>query len=1193
LRSRSIRAVLSQREIGCWVFDEAHCVSKWGHDFRPDYLYAARFIREFAGDFSQPVPPVCCFTATAKSDVIDDITSHFKDELGHELKLFAGGVERENLDFEVEPMPIAERYDRAFQILTESFAADGSGSAIVYAETRQGTEEIRDFLQSQGMEAEAFHGGLDAKKKRDIIDAFVAGRTRVICATNAFGMGIDKPDVRLVLHFEMPGSLENYIQEAGRAGRDGEPARCVLLYDPADANLQFSKGAMSEVKKREIERILRALRRAKRNKFGEIVITSDELLRDEDLADLHEERKDARDTKVKTAIAWLERGGFLSRDENMTEVFQGRPRVKDLDQARAIIATLHLPGYVASLWLNILSVLFNAPEDQGLSADSIAERLFSNRERLQQAEAAWKLTPAQIVIRVLHDMAEARLIDRGIMLTAILRPKGKGNAMLVLQAVSDLEQRLIALMQAEDPNADDGRWVELDVRRVAQRLRNDGSEVNPLAVRALVKSLSIDGKGLAAGLGSIELQHLGRDRYRMRLQRNWGAIKKTAQLRRDVSYVILKVLLDMAEKASGEAGKAPAGDVTLTVSTNELSAAVLADITLRSEIKNSLAAIDRALMFLHEHKAITLQGGLAIMRQAMTIRLNSEDKARRYTMGDFRPLAVHYREKRFHVHVMLEYAQLALDKIARALHLVLDYFSLGRIKFVRKYFADRKDVIERAITQEAYRNIVEKLGNPVQISTIGSPLEQNTLILAGPGSGKTTVVAHRCAYLLQVERVPARQILVLCFNHSAAVSLRKRLNTLVGKDARGVLVATYHGAAMRIAGISVRDMAEANRDREIDFGKIITDAVRLLKGEADVPGVQPDEIREQLLGGYSHILVDEYQDIDQAQYDLVSAIAGRTLEDGEGRLSIMAVGDDDQNIYAFRGANVEFIRKFQKDYPAKVVHLVENYRSARHIIDASNRLIGHNKDRMKTGHPILINRERGANLPGGRWENLDPVTKGRVQVIGVKDRHHQAGCVKSELERLRGLSPDLDWADCAILARSRKDLAPVRSVLEEAGLPVKVLLETGLPLHRVREFAAFIKALSDRKAENRKASELLGMLDELSSNSRGSPWWRMLEGFVRALVDETADAMLPVGWAIDALYDDFIAEQRREKSLGSGIFLGTIHSTKGLEFAHAIILDGGWPWSDDPARIEEERRTLYVGMTRARETLALMRLGGG
>ena len=98
----------------------------------------------------------------------------------------------------------------------------------------------------------------------------------------------------------------------------------------------------------------------------------------------------------------------------------------------------------------------------------------------------------------------------------------------------------IALLQAEDPDADDGGWVDLDLRRVAQRLRNDEAEANPLAVRALVKGLSQDGKGLAAGLGSLELQHLGRDRYQVRLQRSWGAIKKTAPLRRDVAYVILK-----------------------------------------------------------------------------------------------------------------------------------------------------------------------------------------------------------------------------------------------------------------------------------------------------------------------------------------------------------------------------------------------------------------------------------------------------------------------------------------------------------------------------------------------------------------------------------------------------------------------------------------------------------------------------
>jgi ATP-dependent DNA helicase RecQ len=1189
LRSLSVRNVLSQREIGCWVFDEAHCVSKWGHDFRPDYLYAARFIREFAGQHSQPVPPICCYTATAKSDVIEDITAHFRGELGQELKLFDGGVERENLDFEVLPVSAAERYERTFRILSEVFQDEGAASAIVYAETRTQTEEIRDFLQHQGMAAEAFHAGLDAKQKRDIIEAFVAGRTPVICATNAFGMGIDKTNVRLVLHFEMPGSLENYIQEAGRAGRDGRLARCVLLYDPEDANLQFRKGAMAEVNKREIERILRALRRIKRNRSGEIVVTSDELLRDEDLAELHAERQDTRDTKVRTAIAWLERAGFLSRNANMTEVFQGRPVIQDLDEAQRIIDTLNLPEFAAKLWLNILRILFNRPLDRGLSADSIAEGLFPDPEMLRQLEKTWRMTPAQMVIQALHDMAEARLIDRGVMLAAILRPKGRHHALQVLQAVSALEERLIALLQAEDPDADDGRWVELDARRAARRLKSQGADATPVAIRALIKGLAMDGKGLSSGLGSLELQHLGRDRYQVRLQRKWAAVKKTARLRREISYVVLKHLVAKAEKSLAGSGTAGGGDVTLSFSSNELSAAVLADIALRSEIKKPLAAIDRALMFLHEHKAITLQGGLAILRQAMTIRMEAGDRARRYTVGDYKPLSVHYREKRFQVHVMMAYAELALDKIARALALVLDYFSLGRIKFVNRYFADRKDVIERATTQEAFRRIVEKLGNPVQVSAVGGPLGQNTLILAGPGSGKTTVIVHRCAYLLQVERVPPRQILVLCFNHSAAVGLRRRLNALAGKDARGVLVATYHGAAMRLTGVSLRELAETRRDAEIDFGKLIRDAVRLLKGETEFPGVPPDEVREQLLGGCSHILVDEYQDIDQAQYDLVSAIAGRTLEESEGRLSIMAVGDDDQNIYAFRGANVEFIRKFQADYPAKVVCLVENYRSSRHIINAANQLIRNNRDRMKVDHPIRINREREKNPAGGRWELIDPVAKGRVQIITVKNCCHQAECVKAELERLKGLAPDLEWEECAILARSRKDLAPIRSLLEQAGLPVKTMLETSLPLHRVREFAALIKMLAERKSENRKASELLVMAGGFCAAGPASPWRRMLEGFLKALADETADATLPVGWAIDALYD-FIAEQRREKFLGSGFFLGTIHSTKGMEFPHVIILDGGWAAPGESRRREEERRTLYVGMTRARETLTLMRI---
>jgi len=681
LRSRSVRSVLRQREIGCWVFDEVHCLSKWGHDFRPDYLYAARFIREFAGEQNQAVPAVCGFTATAKIDVIEEIITHFRDELSMDLKLFAGGIERENLVFEVIPVTAAEKYERAFEILTQHLTGNESASAVVYARTRKGTEEIRDFLRHQGMIVEAFHGGLDAKEKREIIEDFVEGKTPIICATNAFGMGIDKENIRLVLHFEMPGSLENYIQEAGRAGRDQKPALCVLFYDPEDAQSQFSLGAMSEVSKREIERILRALRRTKRNSVGEIVITSDELLRDEELADLYEKKQELRDTKVKTSIAWLERSGFLRRNQNLTDVFQGKPLIQTIDEAKEITSRLNLSPSVGRLWLNILQLLFNSPQDRGLSADSIAEKVFPDRQQLQRIEKASGLTPAQMVIHALHDMADAHLLDSGIMLSAIFQPRGKNNAKTIIRTAIDLENRVLSLMQEEDSSADDGSWVELNVRRLNQKLKNEGFKTNPHVIRRLIKGISLDGKGLAASLGSLELRQISRDRYNVRLQRTWKVIKKTVALRQNVAYVILEGLIKKAVKILKKAGQ-EGGYVNLSFSSTELSNAIRSDIVLRAEVKKILPAIDRALMFLHEQKAITLQGGMAVLRQAMTIRIEPGAKGRRYTIGDFKPLSIHYREKRFQVHVMMEFAQLGIDIIAKSLLLVLDYFSLSRIKFI-------------------------------------------------------------------------------------------------------------------------------------------------------------------------------------------------------------------------------------------------------------------------------------------------------------------------------------------------------------------------------------------------------------------------------------------------------------------------------------------------------------------------------
>lgn len=170
---------------------------------------------------------------------MEEITDHFRRELGQELEVFEGGVERNNLSFEVQLIGRAEKYERIHETLADRLPRPEMGAAVIYAATRKETESIRDFLLKKDWPVEAFHAGLEAPEKRRVQDDFISGKTQVICATNAFGMGIDKDNLRLVIHASTPGSLENYLQEAGRAGRDTRDAECVLLYNEEDIETQF------------------------------------------------------------------------------------------------------------------------------------------------------------------------------------------------------------------------------------------------------------------------------------------------------------------------------------------------------------------------------------------------------------------------------------------------------------------------------------------------------------------------------------------------------------------------------------------------------------------------------------------------------------------------------------------------------------------------------------------------------------------------------------------------------------------------------------------------------------------------------------------------------------------------------------------------------------------------------------------
>jgi ATP-dependent DNA helicase RecQ len=680
LRNRSFAQAIAQREIGCWVFDEAHCLSKWGHDFRPDYLYAGRFIREFSKKQGSEVPPIACFTATAKQDVREEILAYFKKEAGRELAYYEGGVERDNLRFEVQTIPESGKLERVHELLSARLPEGRPGSAIVFCATRDETELTAEFLRTHGWKAAHFHAGLKPPEKKRTQDEFLSGDTRVICATNAFGMGIDKEDVRLVIHADTPGSLENYLQEAGRAGRDGMKAECVLLYAEEDCERQFRMEAFSELSRRDIAQILRSLRKAARGDKEEIVITAGEILRDEDLQIDIDLQDRMADTKVRTAISWLERARLLRRDENVTSVFQARPLVKDLAEARAIIAGLNLSTTEQSLWLAILREIFNTPPTESITVDQLAllPEFASYAKGNPTASANPEYLSAK-VFKILGSMAQAGLMKRDMRLTAFVRHKVPDHSRLRLDHVLAADRKLVDVMALAEPDPEG--WLSVSLRLLNQRLCDEGCCSSTDLVRSLLTSLSEDGRGFAGTQGSIDPRYQARNAYRVRVRRNWTAIGELAEKRRRLASLVLDTL--MAKIPSDAPARA---DQLVEFHFEELHQAIDRDLLLRAELRDIDAALERALMFLHEQRVIILQHGLAVFRSAMTIRFEKEARGEKYKVADYQPLEHHYKERILQVHVMSEYARLGLERIQAALELVLAYFTLTKDEFLRRYF---------------------------------------------------------------------------------------------------------------------------------------------------------------------------------------------------------------------------------------------------------------------------------------------------------------------------------------------------------------------------------------------------------------------------------------------------------------------------------------------------------------------------
>lgn len=1102
LRSVTIERLLLKRKIARFVIDEAHCFSSWGQDFRVDYLYIGDFIKGLQEKKNmENAIPVSCFTATAKPKVIEDIRDYFKEKLNLDLEVFSAKVSRPNLHYQVyRKEDEEEKYNQLRDIVTLKDCP-----AIVYVSRTRRAYELAQRLNDDGFNARPYHGKMDKAEKTSNQNEFMNGRVNIMVATSAFGMGVDKSDVGAVIHYDISDSLENYIQEAGRAGRDDEiSAECYVLFNEEDLDKHFILLNQTKISSKEINQVWKAIKDLTRTRDR----ASNSALEIARKAGWDEGVREI-ETRVKTAIAALEDAGYLKRGQNMPRIFANSILSKNSQEAIDKI--------------NKSSLL---DEKQKVSAIRIIKKLFSSKSKRlsteETAESRVDYISAQLgivkadVIRIIELLREVKILAQTKDLTAFIKTGNTCNRSLaIVEGFRKLEVFFLSLLKEEEST--------YHLKEINEAVIESGiKDSTPNKLKTIINFWSIK--------HYIKCSNLEYSRHHIQLALNLS--KKELEEKTSIRHHLAKMITDyLYQKSALVSPDNKSDEVLIEFSVQELKEEYERLQGMFNQ-KISIDDVEDSLFYLSRIEAIQIEGGFMVVQNNLSFERLEKNNAKQYTLADYEKLNLFYQQKVQQIHIVGEYAKKMIRNYEDALQFVDDYFVLNYSFFLRKYFpGSRQDEIKRTLTPEKFLKLFGAL-SPAQLEII-KDTSGKIVVAAGPGSGKTRVLVHKLASLLLAEDVKHEQLLMLTFSRAAATEFKTKLLALIGNAANYIDIKTFHSFCFDLLGrVGTLDSSAA----------ILKTAISKIK----INDVEKSRITRTVL------VVDEAQDMNEDEYGLLQVIMDQNED-----MRVILVGDDDQNIYAFRGADSKYMQQLLIQKAGRKFELVENYRSKNNIVELSNQWARTISKRLK--------------LKPGISHTPD---NGNIEIIEYNSSNLICPLV-SALEK-----KSLIGSSC-VLTKRNEEAVQIAGLLVQKGFNARLIQSNeGFSLADLYELRYFTNLVMGNPESPLIGEDQWHDIKTLLSTFLQTSSKREIV----FLVIKHFEQSNPVK-KYKSDWKSFLAESRLDDFVridNETVFVSTIHKAKGKEFDNVYVM-----LKDFTPHCDEERRQLYVAFTRAKTNLGI------